>query len=156
MFSFTLLTFLGACKMHSSSNWGDYFVYFYAVSCLKGYIWRSITNEKSESSIIGLHQSASLQGKKEHKPFQRTAAGGLKILFNWATGTFWINNILYIGVIQLIAFYSRSHHGSGSDGRGYERSRHDSGRDHGRRYGDHEDRHRGGDRHGSYHHRDDR
>ncbi|XP_020616221.1 RNMT-activating mini protein-like [Orbicella faveolata] len=51
---------------------------------------------------------------------------------------------------------SRSHHGSGSDGRGYERSRHDSGRDHGRRYGDHEDRHRGGDRHGSYHHRDDR
>lgn len=75
--------------------------------------------------------------------------------FNWVIGTFWISNILYIGVIQC-ASYSRSHHGSGSDGRGYERSRHDSGRDHGRRYGDHEDRHRGGDRHGSYHHRDDR
>ncbi|KAL9985413.1 hypothetical protein ACROYT_G007819 [Oculina patagonica] len=51
---------------------------------------------------------------------------------------------------------SRSHsHSSSSDGRSYERSRHDSGRDHGRRYGDHDDRHRGGDRHGSYH-RDDR
>lgn len=48
--------------------------------------------------------------------------------------------------------YRDGRHESRGDGKGYERSRHDSGRDHGRRYGEHEDR-RGDDR---YRHRDDR
>lgn len=44
-------------------------------------------------------------------------------------------------------------YGGGNDSRSYERSRHDGGRDHGRRHGEHGDRHVG-DRHDSYHHRD--